>query len=126
MPTFGPGWNVLPRWRTMIVPDRTYWPSPRLTPSRLPALSRPFLLDEPAFLCAIDYSWDSALGAAALRVRFGLSSAAAALGLSAAALAFGLVVRVARFGLSAVSAFAEAAFLAAAFSGLSAFAAAGV
>src|SRR5688500_1565423 len=106
MPTFGPGWNVLPRWRTMIVPDRTYWPSPRLTPSRLPALSRPFLLDEPAFLCAIDYSFDSAFlaglrrrgagfagassvasafAAAGLRVRFGFSAASA----SGAASAFG-------------------------------------
>src|SRR5680860_943742 len=44
----------------MLVPARTYWPSPRFTPSRLPALSRPFLLDEPAFLCAMGYSFDSA------------------------------------------------------------------
>src|SRR5687767_3851098 len=116
----------------MIVPERTYWPSPRFTPSRLPALSRPFLLDEPAFLCAIGYSWDSALGAAGLRVRFGLSSAAA-FG-SSAALALGFAARVARFGLSAASALAAAAFLAgaaflvaaaffagAAFAGFSAF-----
>src|ERR671915_1534136 len=67
MPTFSPGWKVLPRWRTMIVPDRTNWPSPRLTPSRLPALSRPFLLDEPAFLCAICYSFASSFFAVGLR-----------------------------------------------------------
>src|SRR5438552_15903352 len=40
----------------MIVPASTCWPSPRLTPSRWPTLSRPFLLDEPAFLCAMRYS----------------------------------------------------------------------
>ena len=43
----------MPRWRTMIDPDVTSWPSPALTPSRWPALSRPFLTLEPAFLCAI-------------------------------------------------------------------------
>src|SRR5574338_347189 len=37
----------------MIVPASTCCPSPRLTPSRCPAESRPFLLLLPAFLCAI-------------------------------------------------------------------------
>ena len=33
----------MPRWRTMIEPAVTSWPSPALTPSRWPTLSRPFL-----------------------------------------------------------------------------------
>src|SRR5258706_14753751 len=45
----------MPRWRTMIAPAGTSWPSPALTPSRWPTLSRPFLTLEPAFLCAIGY-----------------------------------------------------------------------
>src|ERR1700674_3664847 len=48
-----PDRKVIPRCRTMIEPDVTSWPSPRLTPSRWPTLSRPFLELEPAFLWAI-------------------------------------------------------------------------
>ena len=43
----------MPRWRTMIEPAVTSWPSPALTPRRWPALSRPFLTLPPAFLWAI-------------------------------------------------------------------------
>ena len=43
----------MPRWRTMIEPAVTSWPSPALTPRRWPTLSRPFFELEPAFLCAI-------------------------------------------------------------------------
>ena len=43
----------MPRWRTMIEPAGTSWPSPALTPRRWPTLSRPFLELEPAFLWAI-------------------------------------------------------------------------
>ena len=43
----------MPRWRTMIEPADTSCPSPALTPSRWPTLSRPFFELEPAFLCAI-------------------------------------------------------------------------
>ncbi len=43
----------MPRWRTMIEPAVTSWPSPALTPRRWPTLSRPFLTLPPAFLCAI-------------------------------------------------------------------------
>ena len=43
----------MPRWRTMIEPAVTSWPSPALTPSRWPTLSRPFLTLPPAFLWAI-------------------------------------------------------------------------
>src|SRR4051812_38814250 len=44
----------MPRCRTMIEPAGTSWPSPTLTPSRWPTLSRPFFELEPAFLCAMD------------------------------------------------------------------------
>src|SRR6187399_332900 len=43
----------MPRWRTMIEPAETSWPSPAFTPRRWPTLSRPFFELEPAFLCAI-------------------------------------------------------------------------
>src|SRR4051794_29008971 len=46
----------MPRWRTMIAPAWTAWPSPAFIPSRWPTLSRPFLTEPPAFLCAIDRS----------------------------------------------------------------------
>ncbi len=49
----GPERKVIPRWRTMIEPAVTSWPSPALTPSRWPTLSRPFLTLPPAFLWAI-------------------------------------------------------------------------
>src|SRR5262245_6835739 len=54
----------------MIEPAVTVWPSPALTPSRWPTLSRPFFELEPAFL------WAMLLlvllrGAAALRLRLG-------------------------------------------------------
>src|SRR5436189_3479136 len=44
----------MPRCLTMIVPACTSCPSPTLTPSRWPTLSRPFFELEPAFLCAMD------------------------------------------------------------------------
>ena len=43
----------MPRWRTMIEPALTSWPSPAFTPRRWPTLSRPFLTLPPAFLWAI-------------------------------------------------------------------------
>ena len=61
----------MPRWRTMIEPAETSWPSPALTPRRWPTLSRPFLELEPAFLCATSVTRPSwcvrALGVAWLR-----------------------------------------------------------
>src|SRR6185436_6967642 len=42
-----------PRWRTMMPPARTVWPSPSLMPRRLDLESRPFLDEPPPFLCAI-------------------------------------------------------------------------
>src|SRR3989337_1439371 len=42
----------------MIEPAGTSWPSPALTPRRWPALSRPFLTLEPAFLWAMGQSFE--------------------------------------------------------------------
>src|SRR5713226_3096852 len=53
MPTRSPGWNLVPRWRTMMLPGTTISPPNFLTPSRRPALSRPLRDEPPAFLCAI-------------------------------------------------------------------------
>src|SRR5260370_22873707 len=53
MPTRSPGWNLVPRWRTMVLPGSTISPPNFLTPSRRPALSRPLREEPPAFLCAI-------------------------------------------------------------------------
>jgi hypothetical protein len=39
-----------PRWRTMIDPPETIWPSKRFTPRRCEFESRPFLELPPAFL----------------------------------------------------------------------------
>src|SRR6187551_3592063 len=90
----------------MIVPERTKCPSPRFTPRRLPALSRPFLLDEPAFLCAMNQSSDSAFfGVRRRGAGFGFSSVPAAF----AARVFGFAADAAfagvAFGFSAVAAF---------------------
>src|SRR5258708_8665212 len=53
MPTRSPGWNLVPRCRTMMLPGMTISPPYFLTPSRRPALSRPLREEPPAFLCAI-------------------------------------------------------------------------
>src|SRR6516165_5362585 len=57
MPTCVPGWNLVPRWRTMMLPGTTISPPNFLTPSRLPRLSRPLREEPPAFLCAIRHSF---------------------------------------------------------------------
>src|SRR6516164_2699563 len=57
MPTCVPGWNLVPRWRTMMLPGTTISPPNFLTPSRLPRLSRPLRDEPPAFLCAIRHSF---------------------------------------------------------------------
>src|SRR6516164_8465662 len=57
MPTCVPGWNLVPRWRTMMWPGTTISPPNFLTPSRLPRLSRPLREEPPAFLCAIRHSF---------------------------------------------------------------------
>src|SRR5438093_9501812 len=55
MPTCAPGWNLVPRWRTMMLPGTTISPPYFLTPSRRPRLSRPLRDEPPAFLCAISH-----------------------------------------------------------------------
>src|SRR6516164_11006669 len=57
MPTCVPGWNLVPRWRTMMWPGTTISPPNFLTPSRRPRLSRPLRDEPPAFLCAIGHSF---------------------------------------------------------------------
>src|SRR5215475_89169 len=57
MPTSSPGWNLVPRWRTMMLPATTISPPNFLTPSRRPRLSRPLRDEPPAFLCAIRCSF---------------------------------------------------------------------
>ncbi len=47
--TLSPGWNLVPRWRTMIVPARTFVPVVTFTPSRWDAESRPFLEEAAPF-----------------------------------------------------------------------------
>src|SRR5689334_7316210 len=53
MPTLVPGCHFVPRWRTMMLPGMTRSPPNFLTPSRLPAESRPLRELPPAFLCAM-------------------------------------------------------------------------
>src|SRR5262252_4530613 len=47
--TLSPGWNFVPRWRTMIAPARTFVPVVTFTPSRWDAESRPFLDEDAPF-----------------------------------------------------------------------------
>src|SRR5262245_491126 len=76
MPTLAPGWNLVPRWRTRMLPARTDSPPNFLTPRRRPAVSRPFRDEPPAFLCAIEpapYNSESRrLCGIALRLGLGL------------------------------------------------------
>src|ERR1700741_3659282 len=62
MPTCVPGWNLVPRLRTIMLPGTTISPPNFLTPSRRPRLSRPLRDEPPAFLCAI--CWFLLLGSA--------------------------------------------------------------
>ena len=57
MPTLSPGWYLVPRWRTKIFPETTGSPPYFFTPNLLPAVSRPFREEPPAFLCAIQTSF---------------------------------------------------------------------
>src|SRR5215204_5610723 len=49
----GPGRKRVPRWRTMIIPALTSWPSNILTPSIFGFESRPLREEPRPFLCAI-------------------------------------------------------------------------
>src|SRR3954452_21305668 len=46
-PTFSPGWNLVPRWRTMMAPASTWVPSKTVTPRRWAAESRPLRVEPP-------------------------------------------------------------------------------
>ena len=59
----------MPRWRTMIEPAGTSWPSPTFTPSRWPTQSRPFFELEPAFLWAMSVYSSFFVARALLRCR---------------------------------------------------------
>src|SRR6476469_7270971 len=52
-PTPAPGWECVPRWRTMISPALTTWPPKRLTPRRWAFESRPLREELAPFLCAM-------------------------------------------------------------------------
>ena len=53
IPTFSPGNIFVPLCLTIMLPGITVSPPYFLTPSLLPALSRPFLDDPPAFFVAL-------------------------------------------------------------------------
>ena len=52
-PTFLPAWNLVPRWRTMMLPALTTWPPNTLTPSIFGCESRPLRVEPPPFFCAM-------------------------------------------------------------------------
>src|SRR5690606_23780324 len=56
-PTNLPGWNFVPRWRTMMAPREICWLPNTFTPSRWAAESRPVLVLPPAFFWAIACSF---------------------------------------------------------------------
>src|SRR5882757_8654610 len=68
MPTLRPGQNLVPRWRTRILPASTASPPYFLTPRRRPSESRPLREEPPDFLCAmVQISETIRLGLGSLR-----------------------------------------------------------
>src|SRR4051794_36551989 len=59
MPTLRPGWNLVPRWRTMIVPAVTLVPPNSFTPRRWAFESRPLRVEPPPLV--FDIAGSSAL-----------------------------------------------------------------
>src|ERR1700712_4409718 len=57
MPTFLPGWNLVPRWRTMIVPAWIWVPPNTFTPRRCALESRPLRVEPPPFV--FDMVWSA-------------------------------------------------------------------
>src|ERR1041385_993454 len=53
MPALTPALNLLPRWRTMMLPAITGSPPNFFSPSRFDSESRPLRVEPPAFLCAM-------------------------------------------------------------------------
>ena len=66
-PTLRPGIILVPRWVTMMLPARTFSPPYFFTPRRLPAESRPFREEPPAFLWAIPLSPAQAVAISPMR-----------------------------------------------------------
>src|SRR5215207_9846242 len=56
-PTFLPGWNLVPRWRTRIVPAVILVPSNSLTPRRWALESRPLRVEPPPLVFDIGCSY---------------------------------------------------------------------
>src|SRR5450759_2274341 len=54
--TFSPGLMCVPRWRTIMLPERTCSPAYFFTPRRCPFESLPLRTEPPPFLCAITTS----------------------------------------------------------------------
>src|SRR5690606_12487632 len=52
-PTPAPGWNWVPRWRTMMLPASTAWPPKIFTPRYFGLESRPLREEPTPFLCAM-------------------------------------------------------------------------
>src|SRR5437667_1655280 len=52
-PTLSPGWNLVPRWRTMMAPAVTIVPSYTFTPSRWACESRPLRVEPPPLVLDI-------------------------------------------------------------------------
>src|SRR5688572_4434019 len=52
-PTLVPGWNLVPRWRTMMEPALISSPPNAFTPSILGWESRPLRVEPPPFFCAM-------------------------------------------------------------------------
>src|SRR6185503_8578455 len=53
MPTLGPAWNLVPRWRTITEPAGTTCPPNTFTPSIFGCESRPLRVEPPPFFCAM-------------------------------------------------------------------------
>src|SRR3954453_14850758 len=76
MPTLAPGWNLVPRWRTMIEPAEITCPPNTLTPSILGCESRPLRVEPPPFFCAMtENSFDSPSGVDRTDLQLGVALA---------------------------------------------------
>src|SRR5262249_47237138 len=105
--------NLVPRWRTMIIPALTCWPAPALTPRYLGLESRPFRDEPMPFLCAISYS--ASFAVVVFRVRRAgvfVSSVAPGFGFAAARFGFTAADCAGSFCAAGAASFFAVAFLA--------------
>src|SRR6478609_11791667 len=70
-PTLVPGWNRVPRWRTMMAPALISSPPNAFTPSILGWESRPFRVEPPPFFCAISKLLEYGLAGDGADLQFG-------------------------------------------------------